>query len=57
LIYGTLARVYEDLQDESLSQFYEQKYERMINQRIAIESSYEENNQRGGQLFSEQTLI
>jgi hypothetical protein len=57
LIYGTLMRCYEDLQDESLSQFYEQKYERMINQRIAIESNYEENNQRGGQLFSEQTLI
>lgn len=57
IIYGILFRAYEDLQDETLSQFYEAKYERMIKDRTAIQSSYEENNQRGGQMFDEQDLI
>lgn len=57
LIYGTLARVYEDLQDEQLADKYLVKYENMLNQKIAVQSNYEEGNQRAGQMFSEQTLI
>lgn len=57
LIYGVLSRIYEDLQDENLSNFYSIKYENMINQKIAVQSSYEEGNQRGGQMFNEQNLL
>ncbi len=57
IIYGILARAHEDLQDESLAKFYNDKYEAMLAQRIANQSMYEEGNQRGGQLFTEQSLI
>lgn len=57
IVYGILARAFEDLQDEELSTFYTNKYEKMLKDRISIQSSYEENNQRGGQMFSEQNLI
>jgi hypothetical protein len=52
LIPGTLARVYEDLQDESLADRYSVKYENMLNQKIAVQSNYEEGNQRAGQMFN-----
>jgi len=57
IIYGTLARVFEDLQDETLSDRYNVKYENMINQKTAIQSNYEENNTRSSQFFSEQDLL
>ena len=57
LIYGALYRAFEDLQDESLSTFYNTKYENMLNQKIATQSNYEEGNQRSGQMFSEQDLL
>lgn len=57
IVYGILSRAFEDLQDETLSQFYNSKYETMLNQRISIQSNFEEGNQRGGQMFSEQDLL
>jgi hypothetical protein len=57
LIPGTLARVYEDLQDESLADRYSVKYENMLNQKIAVQSQYEETNQRGSQLFKGYDLL
>ncbi len=57
IVYGILYRAFEDLQDESLSQYYRTKYENEINQKIAVQSNYEENNTRSAQLFSEQSLI
>lgn len=57
IIYGILYRAYEDLQDESLSDRYFQKYDNMLKDKIAVQSNYEEGNQRAGQLFSEQSLI
>ncbi len=57
IIYGILSRAFEDLQDESLSAFYQAKYESMIAQRSATQSNYEEGNQRGGQLFTYQQLV
>jgi hypothetical protein len=57
MIPGILSRVQEDLQDEELANLYNVKYENMLNQRIANQSNYEENNCRAGQMFSEQTLI
>jgi len=57
IIYGTLSRVYEDLQDQDLATFNGVKYENMLNQKIANQSNYEEGNQRSGQMFSEQNLL
>jgi len=57
LVYGTLYRVLEDLQDENLSQFYFNKYESLLSQKIANLSNYEEGNQRDGQMFNYQQLI
>lgn len=52
IIYGTLARVFEDLQDESLSDRYNVRYENLLNQKIAIQSNYEEGNQRSSEMFN-----
>lgn len=57
IVYGILHRVYEDLQDQELSQYYRTKYENDLNQKIAVQSNYEENNTRSAQLFSAQNLI
>jgi hypothetical protein len=57
IVYGVLARAYEDLQDPELASLNATKYENMLNQKIANQSNYEEGNQRGGQMFSEQDLL
>lgn len=57
IVYGILHRAFEDLRDETLSQFYRTKYENELNQKIAVQSNYEEGNQRSSQMFSEQNLI
>lgn len=57
IVYGILARAYEDLQDVELASFNVTKYENMLNQKIALQSQYEETNQRSSQLFSEQDLL
>ena len=56
-IYGILYRVEQDLQDESLSNYYKQIYESDLKQKLGILSSYEEDNQKSGTMFTEQTLI
>lgn len=57
IIYGIIFRAYEDLQDESLSKYYKEKYDNDLAERIAVLSNYEEGNQRAGQLFAEQNLL
>jgi hypothetical protein len=57
IVYGILSRAFEDLQDESLATFYSGKYESEISKRISIQSNYEENNQRGGQMFNYISII
>lgn len=57
IVYGILQRAFEDLQDESLAAFYEAKYEKMLKDKIAIQSNYEEDSQKGGALFSYQSLV
>ncbi len=57
IVYGTVWRMHEDLQDEELSTYYQRKFEEELNRRLANQSNYEESNQRGGQMFSEQRLI
>lgn len=57
IIYGILMRVYEDLQDEALSKYYEDKYERQLALKSENFSNYEEGNQRGGQMFNEINIL
>lgn len=57
IIDGIVYRAQFDLQDPELGTFYKQKYDTDLAEKIAIQSNYEEGNQRAGQMFSEQTLI
>jgi len=57
MVYGILARAFEDLQDQELAAFYNAKYESLVAQRTAAQSNYEEGNTRGGQMFNYQRLI
>jgi hypothetical protein len=57
IVYGIIFRCYEDLQDESLAAFYRAKYDKDLEEKMAIQSNYEEGNQRSSQLFGAQTLI
>lgn len=57
IVYGILERAFEDLQDESLSGYYKQKYEGEVAKRTAVQSNYEEGNQKGSVMFSYQQLI
>lgn len=57
IVYGILYRAYEDLQDEALSKYYRDKYEFELNQKISVQSNYEEDNVRGGQMFIGQNLL
>jgi lipopolysaccharide export LptBFGC system permease protein LptF len=57
IVYGTIWRIHEDLQDEELATYYQTKFEEELTRRIAAQSSYEETNQRGGEMFGYQRLI
>lgn len=57
IVYGATYRCHEDLQDETLAQFYLARYKQEMLDRLEAQSVYEETNQRGGSFFSEQSLI
>lgn len=57
IIYGTIYRIQEDLQDETLTQFYQARFKQEMQDRLEAQSTYEETNQRGGSFFTEQSLI
>jgi predicted house-cleaning noncanonical NTP pyrophosphatase (MazG superfamily) len=57
IIYGSLARIHEDLQNEALAQFYTDKYEENLAKKISALSNYEEENVGGGEFFTYQRLI
>jgi len=57
MVYGVIYRAHEDLQDEALSKYYSEKYELELAKKSAVQSNYEEDNQRAGQMFTEQSLI
>lgn len=57
IVYGVISRAQEDLQDEELATFYRSKADSEFKRKAEIQSSYEEGNQKGGQLFKEQQLI
>jgi hypothetical protein len=57
IVLGATSMVLEDLQDEERSKYYYDKYEAELTRRLAVQSNYEEDNQRGGQFFIHQDLI
>lgn len=57
IVYGAAYRCHEDLQDETLVQFYQARYKQEMADRLEAQSVYEETNQRGGAMFTEQSLI
>lgn len=57
VVYGAVARIHEDLQDEELAEQYYTRAENELVRRMAHQSNYEESNQKGGVMFKEQTLI
>ena len=57
IVYGATSMEFEDLRDEELSKYYNDKYEVELQKRIEVQSNYEEGNQRAGQMFTEQNLI
>jgi hypothetical protein len=57
IVYGTLARAFEDLQDPEMSQFYANKYETMMKSRLDNLSNYEEDAQKGNTMFNGISII
>lgn len=57
IVYGILWRAHEDLQDEELATFFKQKFNNELNEKLAVQSTYEETNQRGAVMFNYQRLI
>lgn len=57
IVYGIVWRIHEDLQDEELAEYYKNKFDEEMQKRLSRQSTYEESNQRGGEMFSYQRLI
>lgn len=57
IIYGIMARAYEDLQDLETSVFYDNKYEAKLALKQSVLSEYEEGSMQGGVLFNGISLI
>lgn len=57
IVYGIVSRGHAFLQDEELASFYRQKQLNELNERLGVQSAYEENNQRGAVMFNYQSLI
>ena len=57
IVYGATYRCHEDLQDETLAQFYQNRFKQEMQDRLEAQSVYEETNQRGGSFFTEQRLV
>lgn len=57
IMYGVVWRMHEDLQDEELANYYQTKFEEELTRRMGAQSTYEETNVRGGELFSHQSFF
>lgn len=57
IVYGILARAFEDLQDFELAQFHANKFTQMLEDKINTLSAYEEDPIRGGQMFNGINII
>jgi len=57
IVYGAIYRAHEDLQDETLTEFYQARFKQEMKDRLAVQSGYEEKNKTGGVMFTDQRLI
>lgn len=57
IIYGAMFRIHEDLQDEVLSKYYRDLYDKELANKVNALSVYEETNQRGNEMFTYTKLI
>lgn len=57
IIYGAMWRIYEDLQNEALSEYFRTKYEEEFKKKNDAMSNYLEDNQGGNEFFTYQRLI
>lgn len=57
IVYGTIYRAFEDLQDFELAQFYEAKFTNMLSEKLSALSNYEETAQKGGAMFNGINII
>jgi hypothetical protein len=57
IVYGILARAFEDLQDTELSQYHSAKFESLLEKKLNTLSNYEEDAQRGGVMFNGINII
>lgn len=52
IIYGAMYRILEDLQSESLAEYYKNVFKEEFKEKISSLSNYQEDNADGGQLFN-----
>lgn len=57
IVLGATYRCHDDLQDETLSELYKNRFKLELKEKLETLSTYEETNQRGGSFFTEQQLI
>lgn len=57
IVYGATWRAFEDLQDQELATYYQEKYEKFLTDSINTLSQYEENAQYGGTMFNGLRII
>ena len=52
IIYGAMYRILEDLQSESLAEYYKGVYKEEFKEKISSLSNYQQDNADGGQMFN-----
>ena len=52
IIYGAIWRIYEDLQNEAMSQYFLEKYTELLKEKKGALSNYQRDNQDGNQLLN-----
>ena len=52
ITYGAMYRIHEDLQNESLTEYYKNVFKEELANKISALSNYQEDNASGGQLFN-----
>lgn len=57
IIYGAMYRIYEDLQNHTLGQYFKNYYEDEVKAKLGVTSNYQEDNADGGQMFNGISII
>lgn len=52
IIYGAMYRIHEDLQNESMAEYYKGVYDTELTKKTSKLSNYQEDNADGGQMFN-----